>query len=142
MLGKRCVEMALYWNLCAVHLLAFYCSFDNCSIRQVDGGVLEGVGLPSYYAWILVVGFVTVALAAMMILLLHSCSRDSWGVRVPAQQYAYILDVLASIQYTVMHSAIHALSPSRNDSRTGMGWNEGFFWLSLFCLLLSLPYYW
>jgi len=107
----------------------------------MDGEVLEGV-IPSYYAWILVVGFVTVALAVLMILTLHSCFRDSLGLRVLPQQYAYVLAVLASIQYTVMHSAIHALSPSRNDSRTGMGWNEGFFWLSLFCLLLSWPYYW
>ena len=94
--------------------------------------------LPTYSTWIFALGFVAVASSVLLVAVLPFLKN-----RIAS---AYILALLASCNLMVMHVVVHALSPARRGqdefTKTGMGWNEAFFWRSLFCLVFCLPYYW
>ena len=99
--------------------------------------------VPSYAFWILATGSAAIVISILAIAILTDLIKLPWSFSDRNLAAAYLLAVLASFNLLVMHSVVHGLSPAagHEQARVGMGWNEAFFWRSIFCLVLASPYY-
>ena len=68
--------------------------------------------VPTYYAWIFVLGCMAIMASVVVIAVVAEVIKLPFTFSDRSLAAAYILAVLASVNYLVMHSIVHGLSPA------------------------------